>query len=582
MAPKAKPHRDIGEARALIHLAMSVFWDEKTRDLPTHYPRPQLPSFEGLTELSKISSEANTSARKLGSDLSKLSLIEAGYEIGKEYTHLLPSDYRSQHGIYYTPPAVTNRLIEQVEKHGVNWLSASAIDPACGGGAFLSPVAIRMKKALFDAGYSSDKIIKHITSHLKGYEIDPFSGWLSQTLFEMSLMHEIADTGIKIPKIVCIGDTLKLNKNETFDVVIGNPPYAKVKLDPELKTLYGRSVFGHANLYGLFTDKALKLLKPGAILAFVTPTSFLSGQYFKRLRHVLSSETDVLSIDFISARKGVFHGVLQETVLACFKSLKSDKSKATSATIHIDASQKYIVTENGECSIEPSMDKPWLIPRDSDQAVLLNDSEDNFAYLKDYGYTVSTGPLVWNRHKQQLREKKQKGAFPLIWADSISSDGQFVLKPNKKSRPRWVMIDCSREKHLLCNVPCLLMKRTTATEQTNRLNVGIVEKNILQRFGGVSVENHLNIIRPLDGIEPLVSLETLRYILMSRPVDKLFRAMNGSVAVSAYELNALRMPTLTFAKMLDQALQSGANNTQLDELLDIAYSSTNLSDIHAA
>ena len=580
MIPKARLQHDISEARALVHLVMNVVWDEKTRDLPKHYSRPEFPSFDGLEDLPKISQDAKDYAHELGFELSKLSLIDAGYEVGIVYTQLLPSDYRSENGIYYTPPAVTNRLMEQVEKHGFNWLDVSVIDPACGGGAFLSPVSISYPfKWLV---ICNDKIITHITSHLKGYEIDPFSGWLSQTLFEMTLLHEIADTGIKIPKIVRIGNTLKLNKNETFDLVIGNPPYAKVKLDSELKSLYGRSVFGHANLYGLFTDKALKLLKPGAILAFVTPTSFLSGQYFKRLRHVLSSETDVLSIDFISARKGVFHGVLQETVLACFRNLKTDNSKAMSATIHIDARQNYVVTENGECAIEPSMDTPWLIPRDAEQAVLLRDSEDNFSYLKDYGYSVSTGPLVWNRHKLQLRERKQKGAFPLIWADSISSDGRFVLKPHKKNRPRWVMLEFSREKHLLCNVPCLLMKRTTAMEQTNRLNVAIVGKNILQRFGGVSVENHLNIIRPKDGAEPQISLETLRFILMSRPIDKVFRAMNGSVAVSAYELNALRLPNLRFAKMLDQAIQSGAKKAQLDKMIDIAYSSTKLSDMHAA
>ena len=69
----------------------------------------------------------------------------------------------------------------------------------------------------------------------------------------------------------------------------------------------------------MFTDLALRKAKPGGIIAFVTPTSFLAGEYFKNLRGLLAREAPPASIDFIALRKGVFENVLQETLLATYR-----------------------------------------------------------------------------------------------------------------------------------------------------------------------------------------------------------------------------------------------------------------------
>jgi hypothetical protein len=43
-----------------------------------------------------------------------------------------------------------------------------------------------------------------------------------------------------------------------------------------------------SNLYGLFTDLAAQLARRGGVIAYVTPTSFLAGEYFKSLRALLA------------------------------------------------------------------------------------------------------------------------------------------------------------------------------------------------------------------------------------------------------------------------------------------------------
>ena len=104
-----------------------------------------------------------------------------------------------------------------------------------------------------------------------------------------------------------------------FDLVIGNPPYGRVTPDPMRRAFFQRSVYGHANLYGVFTDIALRWTKPGGVIAYLTPTSALGGQYFVALRKLLAKEAPPVAIDFVHARKGVFEDVLQETLLALYQ-----------------------------------------------------------------------------------------------------------------------------------------------------------------------------------------------------------------------------------------------------------------------
>ena len=56
------------------------------------------------------------------------------------------------------------------------------------------------------------------------------------------------------------------------------------------------------------------------------------------------------------------------------------------------------------------------------------------------------------------------------------------------------------------------------------------------------VENHLNVVTAACSAAPQVSVETLTVLLNSKPIDRLFRSLSGTVAVSATELAALPLP----------------------------------------
>lgn len=102
--------------------------------------------------------------------------------------------------------------------------------------------------------------------------------------------------------------------------MVGNPPYGRVTLTPAQRQRFARGLYGHANLYGVFTDIAVRWTKKGGTIAYLTPTSFLSGHYYSALRELMAQEAPPAAIDFVHARRGVFEDVLQETLLAVGRS----------------------------------------------------------------------------------------------------------------------------------------------------------------------------------------------------------------------------------------------------------------------
>ena len=163
-------------------------------------------------------------------------------------------------------------------------------------------------------------------------------------------------------------------------------------------------------------------------------------------------------------------------------------------------------------------------------------------------------PLVWNRHKDQLRAAPGKGHLPLIWAEAITSDGRFLFRAEKRNH-RPYFAPRKGDGWLIVTTPCILLQRTTSKEQRRRLIAAELPVDFLQKHDGVVIENHLNMVRAIDA-KPAVAQATLNALLNSGAIDSVFRCVSGSVAVSAYELEALPLPAPGALKKLDKLVRT--------------------------
>ncbi len=533
------PALSIDAARAVTAAAALAWWTSKATRLGAstrEFPAPVSPM-----RVVSIPCDIQAIAEDLGRDLALFAVDDAIAQLGRVYTRMLPPDHRKRYGAFYTPPPFVRRLLDQAEREGADWSRCRVISPSCGAGAFLVEDAQRMLSAM--SGADPSIIISSVGARLRGWDIDPFACWLSQLAVEAVLLPQVIASGRRLPTVTECRDSLlaKLDRHaEAYDLVNDNPAFGKLKDRPEIRERYARTLYGHPNTYGLFTDLALRLAKPaGGIVAYVMPTSWLGGEYFRNLRRVLSVEARPASVDIVESRKDVFDDVLQEVSLSCFVRGRSAAVAACSIA-HVEPGGLR-VEASGTFTLPDKLESPWILPRSADDLPVIQAMATMTARLKDWGYRISTGPLVWNRHKARLFSDRGPGRVVVIWAESVSQECRFDYRCDKATHRAYFQPRDPADPNLVRH-PCLLVQRTTAKEQRRRLISGVMTRSFLSRVGGVvSIENHLNMLVPTTN-RPAVSLSQLGAFFATRAADRAFRCINASVAVSASELEAMPVP----------------------------------------
>lgn len=549
--------RRTGQAALFARAALKALAGEVA---PTRQLSPPFVAVKG-----KLDDTAEQLAQSMGRLAATLPVVEGCNALTSLYTTLLPGKERSSLGAFYTPPALTHRLLDLATENGVDWKTARVLDPASGGGAFLLGAAARMRESL--AGSEPAFVLAQLGTRLSGMELDPHAAHLSQIALEIALSDLALASGRDVPVFIKVCDTLEAEPVEIYDLVVGNPPYGRVQLTAAQRARYARSLYGHANLYGVFTDIALRWARPGGVIAYLTPTSVLGGQYYAALRRMLAEEAPPVAIDFVHSRKGVFEDVLQETLLALYQK-GGARTRFQVHYLNVDSERQARLTKNGKVGLPEDPTAPWLAPREPAHVRLIAAAERLPSRLSDWGYGVSTGPLVWNRFKPQMRARAGRGLHPLIWAEAVTADGRFVFRADKRNHSPFFKLEKGDE-WLIVDRSCVLVQRTTAKEQQRRLIAAELPRDFIDVHGGVVVENHLNMVRAIT--PPKVSPAALAAVLNSDTVDQVFRCISGSVAVSAFELEAIPLPAASEMIAIERLIESGATRTKIEKALRGLY-----------
>ncbi|HTD95224.1 MAG TPA: hypothetical protein VK644_15465, partial [Chitinophagaceae bacterium] len=232
------------------------------------------------------------------------------------------------------------------------------------------------------------------------------------------------------------------------------------------------------------------------------------------------------------------------------------------------AQNKLAVFSSGHFTLPSSLAAPWILPRRPQQGNTVCAMQHMTCQLADWGYQVSTGPLVWNRHKSQLTDNSGKNTYTLIWAEAISPDGRFILKSEKINHKAYFRFKAGDD-WLISKRPCILLQRTTAKEQDKRLIAAPLPESLRKK--GVVIENHLNMIIAINK-NPVIAPEILSIFLNSVAVNEAFRSISGSVAISAYELEALPLPRPEQLDKLASLVSRNADQQQIEQTCHQLYS----------
>jgi adenine-specific DNA-methyltransferase len=243
---------------------------------------------------------------------------------GASYLSALTLEERRENGLVYTPDALVGFILDLAgftERAPIE--KAAVLDPSCGAGAFLGEAVRRLARRLAHPGQSlrspagRRSFIDALNRQVFGVDVDPNACELART----SLRHVAEEiVGKTLPsdlfaRNIVEADFLTERAVEKltplaqggFAFIVGNPPYVSAtRIKPEYKLVLREqftTATGRLDLYTLFMERAVGLLRSGGRLAFITPDKFLISQTARPLRSYILQKTAILTIARFTSHK---------------------------------------------------------------------------------------------------------------------------------------------------------------------------------------------------------------------------------------------------------------------------------------
>ena len=191
-------------------------------------------------------------------------------------------------GRVYTPVHIVRNILDLSGYRGEGILAKHVIDNSCGDGAFLAEIVRRYCKQADLAHYSRKRLARDLETYIHGIEIDPDE--LRKALERVS--SAVSEFGLgNIAWDIHQDDTLTVHRYDgQMDFVLGNPPYVRVHNLADTYDAIKRFSFsqgGMTDLFLVFYEIGLNMLKPNGVLGYITPSSFFHSKAGTALRQHL-------------------------------------------------------------------------------------------------------------------------------------------------------------------------------------------------------------------------------------------------------------------------------------------------------
>lgn len=295
----------------------------------------------------------------------------------------LTNSKRENNAAYYTNKYIINEIYKQMPEFDKDEIYV--LEPSVGVGNFLP--FIRKK-------YEEVKKV-----HIDVMDIDE----KNLTILKLLLERQQKPENVEIEFIHA--DTLLYDFDRHYDLVIGNPPFSKLKAKEAAKYLKNNINKETTNTFEFFLEKAISI---SDYVTMIMPKAVLNTPEFAVTRNLLAHKRISCIQDF---GENGFKGVLVETVclfVACNE--KPDKTIVESLTLRKSEVQKqeYITDEKYPY---------WIIYR--------NDFFDRISKRLDFGkFTVFRDRQITN---SITTFEKDENCLRVLKSRNISDDGKEII-----------------------------------------------------------------------------------------------------------------------------------------------------------
>uniref|UniRef100_A0A6C0H3Q1 site-specific DNA-methyltransferase (adenine-specific) n=1 Tax=viral metagenome TaxID=1070528 RepID=A0A6C0H3Q1_9ZZZZ len=300
--------------------------------------------------------------------------------LSKELTSKLSKTLKKNGGIYFTPPSIIVENIKLLEPYMNN--ISNVLEPSCGSCEYINALINNYK-------------------HLKITGIE-----LNSTIYES--IKDMVSTNVKLYN----SDYLKYTSNETYDLIIGNPPYFVMKKEDVAKSYY-KYFEGRPNIFILFIIKSITLVKENGLISFILPKNFLNCLYYDKTRSYINAHFQILNI--VECVNSKYIETQQATILLIIK--KTSYNVINNEDYVLERSNYTLFASKTNCA--------------KLKTLLLNSTS-----LEALGFKVGIGSVVWNQCKDLLTNDASKTR--LIYSSSIENNKLCLQSSNNIEKKNYI------------------------------------------------------------------------------------------------------------------------------------------------
>jgi SAM-dependent methyltransferase len=226
-----------------------------------------------------------------------------------------------QRGAYYTPKVLADYLVDRTLGVGYE-IGATVLDPACGDGALLTAAAEQIWRRHSLDSKSSPPADRAAPLSACLYGVDRDAGAIEQTNAALRSACGLTNPTVPVGRFVhgdalldasagVAGADLTLDwsaqfpeSERGFDFVVANPPFINIRrltkrhdagVKDWLRKRY-RTARGCYDLYVLFIERALELLRPGGRCGLIAPNKLATMEYAEPCRRMLLEQAKIVEI----------------------------------------------------------------------------------------------------------------------------------------------------------------------------------------------------------------------------------------------------------------------------------------------
>ncbi len=206
----------------------------------------------------------------------------------------LQPDPGTDYGEVFTRPWVVELILDLVGYTADRDLGSFVlVEPSCGTGAFLAPIADRLITSSVRFGRS----LQSLAGAVRAFDVLDANAERARKAVTVRFLDaglEEADATDLASAWVTTGDFLLCDEPaEDADFVVGNPPYVRLENVPRpVMDAYRRrcsAMRGRSDLYIGFIERGLDLLTNGGVLGFICADRWMRNQYGSHLRQLVTS-----------------------------------------------------------------------------------------------------------------------------------------------------------------------------------------------------------------------------------------------------------------------------------------------------